>query len=173
MGFDPGTVRVDPEHPSNKKVDWLAVGAFLENGARTAALPARLWVDGGPKADAIGIPGSSGNLVSSRLRDVLDHSAPGCITFHPVAVDDAMFWLMCVAVIDALQPTAGDVSLDQYGMVLYIKHPVWKGNTLRRPSIFRIPQSRSHRWVTDAVAAAYRASGCTGLLIYGPTGEIR
>ena len=165
------------DDPRNRGIDWGAVEEYLLTGHRSAALPAEAWLTQWPGTpDAVGLPGMPGLLVSTRLRDVLDATAPGDLDHHPITVDDREFWLTrVVTVIDGLNPKAGGVALDRRGQIKPggMEHPTWKREAFTRPAIFRIPHSRTMTYTTDTIAATILQSGCTGVHVNGPVGVVR
>ncbi len=77
-----------------------------------------------------------------------------------------------ITVLDAIDFAVSDVPL-RNGSVLHMNYPVWDSAVLSRQAVFRIPQDRVHVWVTNDVVAAYLGSGCEGIFVGGPVGEVR
>jgi hypothetical protein len=165
--------RVMPNHPRNRRIDWMQLERYAEHGLPSDESPFDIFVKADQDFDAIWIAGRTGFVVSSRLREVIRTAAGGSIEFLPVTVNGQRFSIMRVLpVVDALDPHRSVVRYDvDADSIKAIELPVWRGDRLVDPLLFTIPQMLYQIWATNTVRQAYDESGCTGLSFWQP-GEV-
>lgn len=92
------------------------------------------------------------------------------LEFLPIAVNGQPFSIMRVLpVLDALDLDRSDVRYDAGAdTIKAIDRPVWRGDRLTNPLMFRIPQTPTELFATDGIRQAHDTSGCTGLTFWHP-----
>lgn len=159
-------------HPRNSAVDFPALSDYAEHGMPGTPKPFDLFVKAKRPFDAVWIGGIVGPLVSIRLRTTLEEVAGDCLEFLPLAVNGEPFWILrVVRVVDALDTQRSEIVPSVDGGVRDLEVPVWRGERLADPMMFRIPQLPTEVWASPGVVAAYDASGCDGLGFY-PRGAV-
>ena len=174
VGFDVGTARTVFPDVTERCSTALEIDEYVEHGG-SVLLPAEVRLTRETPADAFDAWSTSAFFSSARLRTLLEEAAPGDLDAYPQPVLVAarpMWHLRIATVLDAVDLDASELTLDSGGQVRFYGRLVWRASVLTRPAIFRIPQLHGQRFVTDAVAAAYLASGYTGLLVGGPKGRL-
>nr|WP_148046129.1 hypothetical protein [Nocardioides marmoriginsengisoli] len=117
-------------------------------------------------------PGSE-PVVSTRLRSVLEPLVGHAAQFLPVTINDDTFWVIKVnLVVDALDLERTEFFRSD-GAIHEFEKPVWIGNRIESPALFRIPmhEFRHKFFATAEVKEAYEASGCGGMRFWFP-GEV-
>lgn len=153
-------------------MDFAALGDYAEHGVVSDGARFELFVKARRRFDALWIAGIPGPVVSIRLRTLLETVAGKCLEFPAVTVNEEPFWVLRVTkVVDALDVKRSEIDYTVYGAVKEIQRPVWRGDLLEDPLMFRVPQKPRSIWATPGVAAAYEHSHCDGLT-FGPRGTV-
>jgi len=162
--------RLQPSHPRNRSIDWLAFRDYALEG-RPGDTRFEFFVKARTEFDTVWIIGA-GPVVSPRLRRTLEPLVGGPVTFLPVSVNDQPFSFLRVEhVIDALDRGRSSYLTAASGDIYEIANQTWFGDRIPEPAIFKVPRAPSQIWATPTVAQAYRDSGCTGL-IFWPEGRV-
>lgn len=151
-------------HPRNAGVDFSALDLYARGQVKSDGSEFSMFIRAKQRMDAVWIPGVAGPLVSEELRAVFEQVVSRDVQFLPVQMNKKDFWIVRVSTeLDVLDPDQSNFRRSPEGEISSVEHPVWLGYQIDHPRMFTVPQQPRTIWATPEVAAAYAASGCTGL----------
>lgn len=159
-------------HPRNRATGKL-VSQVLCGEVEEDVSDADLFVKSDRPIGALMLSGQR-FLLCDPIRAAFEPLVAGQVTFVPLRVNGERFWgLRVFNVIDALDRELSKIRYFRRDPdeIDAIEVPVWRGEVIPDPSIFRIPEHGTYTWVTPAVVEAYERSGCDGLS-FGVRGRV-
>jgi hypothetical protein len=168
----PAKDREQPQIDNTKQYneyDWMTVSDILhKNASKQRYVPPTLSVEHATPTlwDYYYEPGEGGEIVSARLKDIIQPMSQHFFSFLPVYINGHQFYFFVGEdYLDCLDREKSDIlwSPSDPNKVLVVRRFAFRNGILEDPLVFRIPEFNSRTFCTEGVKGAVEARQCRGI----------